>query len=95
MQHLFYLLFISGVLSGFLVCDGAGGLVGGHDEDLGDLHVFRCAGGEPCDFSDVGSGQRVYAFIYIVGLGLVASETYYREVGLHEAGLDVGDSQGP
>ena len=81
------------LLSCFLVGDGAGGLVGGHYEDFGDLHVLGGAGCEPCHFGDVGSGQGADALVDAVGLCLVTAEAHDGEIGLHEAGLDVGDSQ--
>ena len=68
--------------------------MGGEDEDFGDLDVRGCRGGVEGNVGDVVAGEGRNAGVEALGGGGVAVETDVGEVGLDEAGLDVGDADG-
>ena len=71
-----------------------GGLVGGEDEDFGDLDVRGCRGGVEGDIGNVVAGEGLDAGVEALGGRGVAMEANVGEVRLDEAGLEVGDADG-
>ena len=73
--------------------NGAGTLMSGEHQHLGNLHMGRSLSRVDSHIGDVIAGERLYTLIYIIGAFGVAVEACTAEVGLHKAGLYIGDSQ--
>lgn len=74
--------------------NAAAALVGGEDEHLGDLHVGGGVGGVDGHVGDVVAGEGFDTLVDVGGALGVTMETGVAEIGLHEAGLEVGDADG-
>ncbi len=67
--------------------------MGGQNEHFGYLDVGRS---HSCICDHVGyvfAGERLYAFVHVVGALLVSVEAYAAEVSLHKSGFYVGDAR--
>ena len=66
----------------------------GQDEDLGNLHMLRRIGSIDSHIGDVVASEGLDALIDIGSTVAVAMETDVTEVGLNQAWLQVGDTNG-
>src|SRR5688572_7430294 len=68
------------------------GLVGGIEDEFLDVDVGRAAAAPQDGLRHVLGDQRTRVGVDLLGARLVAAVAHETELGLHEAGLDVGDA---
>ena len=70
------------------------GLVGRHDQHFGYLDMLGQGSSEINHLGHIVARERTKPFIHVVGRSLIAPETHYGEVRLHQSGLDVRHTYG-